>query len=401
MSKKHHKKSYKLSALMLLLGLVSNQASAVMYVHLQGLIDLDSPKAPSEPYLIDARLTGNNRLYAGKVYGYLGKWSSEWALVGLGSDGSSYCEDRGSRFVEAIPSAPGKYGFKLDFYRPDGSSSSDLQAWLVLALDYHVKILGPDDAVAQHGLERSYTGTFFKKNPKLRDSMTPDWNICMYPDVYISGGTWDVKKEITFSTGSKMELYTNKELVPGRFKLQKNVSVMTLGPSISPVNANKYERVELLTDVKIVRICKIKNVTQSNFDIVLGRNNEEIRESSFQYTCTADNKPIYISSIAREGRVDSSNKKKLWFDNANGSEASNPPWLLGLPYKDGDNSALSCKDERKSNLLNFNNEDQEIGKNSVSNKAETLNIKWAICGDDKVTPGKYRARVEVAVYTKV
>ncbi|WP_204267550.1 hypothetical protein, partial [Escherichia coli] len=74
MSKKHHKKSYKLSALMLLLGLVSNQASAVMYVHLQGLIDLDSPKAPSEPYLIDARLTGNNRLYAGKVYGYLGKW---------------------------------------------------------------------------------------------------------------------------------------------------------------------------------------------------------------------------------------------------------------------------------------------------------------------------------------
>lgn len=49
------------------------------------------------------RLTGNNRLYAGKVYGYLGKWSSEWALVGLGSDGSSYCEDRGSRFVEAIP----------------------------------------------------------------------------------------------------------------------------------------------------------------------------------------------------------------------------------------------------------------------------------------------------------
>lgn len=51
--------------------------------------------------------------------------------------------------------------------------------------------------------------------------------------------------------------------------------------------------------------------------------------------------------------------------------------------------------------MKFNNDDIEVGKNSTSNQTEKLNIKWAVCSNNNVIPGKYRARVEVAVYTKV
>ncbi|SUC25542.1 Uncharacterised protein [Providencia rustigianii] len=212
-----------------------------------------------------------------------------------------------------------------------------------------------------------------------------------------------MRKFITFNTSSRFELYTNFQLVPGRFRLQKRVSVITQGPRVSPNGANSSERIEFITNIRVVRICKIKNVTQSTFDIVMGRSNQETRESRFQYTCTADNKPIYITAISREGRVDTSNPRKLWFNKVDGTEINNAkaPWLLALPYKDGDDSTLLCSNDTNTKLLKFNNEDQEIGKNSVANQQESLNIKWAICANNNVDPGKYRARVEVAVYTKI
>lgn len=392
----------KLSMFALLTGLFSGQAHAVMNIVLEGLLDLDTPVASTEPYLVEARLTGKTSLSTSGTYGNGGFWSSEWALVGL-SDGDSYCKSANSGFVVTIPGTS-KKGFALDFFLPDGSKPAGSQAWIIPTINYNVSILGSDADFKEQwrGLERNYTGTFFRPATGLVDTFSRA-NICMYPPNAYQEGYDTMRKFITFNTSSRFELYTNFQLVPGRFRLQKKVSVITQGPRISPNGANASERIEFITNIRVVRICKIKNVTQSTFDIVMGRSNQETRESRFQYTCTADNKPIYITAISREGRVDTNNPRKLWFNKVDGTEINNDkaPWLLALPYKDGDDSTLLCSNDTNAKLLKFNNEDQEIGKNSVANQQESLNIKWAICANNNVDPGKYRARVEVAVYTKI
>ncbi|MBO1929643.1 hypothetical protein J4731_19830 [Providencia rettgeri] len=52
--------------------------------------------------------------------------------------------------------------------------------------------------------------------------------------------------------------------------------------------------------------------------------------------------------------------------------------------------------------MNFANQEETLlGLNSVSNVVQDLNIKWAICLNPNTEIGKYRARVEVSIYTKV
>ncbi|ELX8379862.1 hypothetical protein AB7Y49_12090 [Providencia vermicola] len=392
----------KLSVMTLLMGLSSGQVHAEMNIILDGLLDLDIPKAPSDPYLVEARLTGRTYLSTQGTYGNHGFWDQEWALVGLTSSGT-YCQKENSGFVVSIPGT-NKKGFALDFYLPDGTKPSGAEAWIIPTINYNVSILGSDEEFNSQwrNLERNYTGTFFRPTPGLVDTYTRA-NICMYPSRAYQQAYDTTRKYITFNISEKFELYTNFPMRPGRFQLQKVVYVRTDGPRLTPHGAKDSERLQFETNIRVVRICKIKNVTQSTFDIVMGRNNQETRESRFQYTCTADNKPIYITAIPREGRVDSNNPRKLWFNKVDGTELDNSksPWLLALPYKDGDDSTLLCSNETNTKLMKFNNSDQAVGQNSVSNKDESLNIKWAICANDNVDPGKYRARVEVAVYTKI
>lgn len=386
----------------LLLGLSGFQAEAAFNINLEGYVDLDAPKAPNDPYLVQARLTGDTFLSASTVYGpRQGSWSSEFALVAFTIRNNRCTQPGSSNFVSSIPGAPGKYGFKLDFTDTSGTGNR-MDAWIIPSIAFNVTFKGPDSGMEEFpGLKRSYSGKFFTDNSSggLRDSLTRDWNVCFIPiGVSNRGSDEKLTKEIRFSAPEPFELYTTGTLSPGRFSLTRKVYVGTFGTTSL---ADRTSDVQFVTNIKVVRICKIKNVSQSNFNITLGRNNQEVVNSSFQYTCTADSKPIYISAIAREGRVDSSNKNKLWFDNTDGTSAKSPPWLLALPYKDGEDQSLTCADERKSNLLRFDNAEQELSPMSVSNKDENLNIKWSVCSNDNVTPGKYRARVEVIVYTKV
>lgn len=197
--------------------------------------------------------------------------------------------------MSPIPNTTNKYGFELQFYTPDGNLSNDLKAWVIPALNYEVKIAG-DDAGFKHwtNLKRTYTGKFFQPHSDLKDAISPNWNICMYPPgARTTSNNPPLWKEINFSIQDKIELYTNSEIKPGNFRLVKSVSVMTMGPERTPGrDAYASESIAFATNIKIVRICKIKNVTKSTFDIVMGRTDQEILQTSFQYTCTADNKPI-------------------------------------------------------------------------------------------------------------
>lgn len=405
MGKNNLRKTLKLSTVIFLAGLFASYSQG-MNIVLEGLLDLDEPKAPGDPYLIEARLTGRTTITAQTVYGNLSEsWDPAWALVGFSDATGSYCKKADSGFVVPIPNTTNKYGFELQFYTPDGKLSKDMEAWVIPALNYQVNFIGEDAAFKNWtGLKRTYNGKFFSPNPDLTDGISPAWNICMHPYGAMERSSYPIlQKQINFSIQDKIELYTNSTIRPGNFRLVKNVSVMTMGPRRSPLDAYAYENVAFTTNIKIVRICKIKNVTKSTFDIVMGRTDQEILQTSFQYTCTADNKPIYISGIAREGRADKTNPRKLLFNNLDGSEPADnrSPWLLALPYKDGDDSTISCADQTNTRLMKFNNDDIEVGKNSISNQTEKLNIKWAVCSNNNVVPGKYRARVEVAVYTKV
>lgn len=64
----------KLSVMTLLMGLSSGQVHAEMNIILDGLLDLDIPKAPSNPYLVEARLTGRTYLSTQGTYGNHGFW---------------------------------------------------------------------------------------------------------------------------------------------------------------------------------------------------------------------------------------------------------------------------------------------------------------------------------------
>lgn len=87
MGKNNLRKTLKLSTAIFLAGLFASYSQG-MNIVLEGLLDLDDPKAPGDPYLVEARLTGNRMIKSQSVYGRLSEdWSPTWALVAFGDGG--------------------------------------------------------------------------------------------------------------------------------------------------------------------------------------------------------------------------------------------------------------------------------------------------------------------------
>ena len=237
--------------------------------------------------------------------------------------------------------------------------------YVVPRLVYNIRLNGPGVG-SGNGPRDSYSGVFFERAAGLVDRSTwgnSAWNICMTPPPGVfAPSNYGVgtkhSRSITISIAGPLELYATKAMQPGRYSYKGRP--LYIGSFAGYNEADSYAPLNIMTDLNVVRICKITNVSQSNFNIVVGRETEVIKDSRFSYTCTADNKAIFISALAREGEVDGSNPSKLWFQRINGSRTANTPFLLGLPYGSGSDSSLTCQDVGKAGLLTFNNQEKTL-----------------------------------------
>ncbi|MFW0929249.1 MAG: hypothetical protein WBO26_10845 [Providencia rettgeri] len=394
---KHKEKTFLLKGIPLLLSiLMPNIAQSGITLPpislvLQGLIDLDEPKGVNQPYLVEGRLTGGTTITRSPIYASYAQqtWTKDYSLLSISTSSTRCAGNIGERIVNT-----NRYGFPLVHSRDSG-----LKAWIIPSIRYHIALTGAGAGSGGKHLKTSYSGKLFTtEHDGLVD--LESWynqNTCLIPGTDIAttgGGT----KVINLYADGKFELYTNKTISPGRLSYTGNkLYIVTHGNS---TDVDATAPLNFVTDLNIVRICKISQVVNDNINVTIGRDNQVIEESSFQYTCTGENKDLAMSAVVKEGTL-KSDPTKLFFDTLEGKPASSPPWLMGMPYREGDDSTFSCKDENKKGMINFNNQPVDFSFKSISNIAQTMRIKWAICSNDNVTPGKYRARVELAVYTKV
>lgn len=377
-----------------------------MKLILNGTIDLDSPVVVGQPYLLKGRLVGGTTFSHAPVYGGSkgsNNWDAAYPIVALSS--SSYQCMRND--VVPIPNSNGKWGYKLIFQSYDQSNADPIDAWLVPSLNYTIIVKNTAiDKNLPNAVKSMYSGRFFySAGPDgLSDRYTvigeqnrTGSNTCLTPPENTrtdAGGS----KVITISAGGIFELYSAQRLRPGKFAFSRDLFITS---SLSVTGGDAQAPFKFETDLNIVRICKITNVTGGDrFNETMGRENQILRESKFTYTCTADNRALFMSAIVHEGTLSKTDKRKLFFDLQGGGPADNAPWLLARPYTGVDGPALSCKDEGNPSLLSFDNQDNDLKKMTRAGIAENMGIKWAICANDAVKAGKYRARVEIAVFTK-
>ncbi|MEX6281402.1 hypothetical protein AB6F89_02320 [Providencia hangzhouensis] len=385
--------------------MIAAQNGGTMTLTLEGIIDLEHPKAATDPYLVEGRLPGRTSTTYNYIYGSKTQaWTSpDFAIFSI-SPRSTSCVDEpivegGPNATAALQKVPGvnKVGIKL-------THASGAYAYIVPSLGFSVKLSGNNNIGSSGFVKESYSGVVFEDVPNLVDRSTKgnrQWKLCYTPpDGTRAPGGYNSKRNVSVYIAGPMQMYAPVPIQPGRYSYSG--IPLYVGSYGQDNDQDGVSTLQISTSLNVVRVCSISDVSQDNFTIIAGRETEFFRQSSFKYKCTADNKPIYISAIAREGTVDSANQHKLWFDRTGGNITSNTPYLLALPYAAGGSGSLTCKDEGKAGLLNFANQEETLlGLNSVSNVVQDLNIKWAICLNPNTEIGKYRARVEVSIYTKV
>lgn len=365
---------------------MSGQSYGTLTLGILGVVDLAKNPDPGVAHNLKGILRGANQIYHSPVYAvslpgadYI--WGSGYSFVGIsGSDGA--CSG-GSSVFSRIPNTS-LTGIKLSH----SSNDPSLDAFVIPQLLFNTTATGG----GIYG--EKYSGAFFSNV----DGLSKISYACYYPPntVARTGGS----KTINITNNTSYPVYLSGGVQPGVYNYRgAPLYITTQGIDYE---ADAYIRLNITTDLKVVRVCQISNVVNKDISVVMNRNNEVFKESSLSFTCTGDNQQVYMAGVATEGYPDTTNPAKLMLNNiSDSSYRGDVPWVMGKPFMNGISPALSCNEGDSPELIKFNN--AEIALPQIAKIGETYNlgIKWAICSKDSVSAGKYRGKALVTIYTKV
>ncbi|APG51513.1 hypothetical protein ABVE63_002674 [Providencia stuartii] len=384
-----------------------------MIVQLYGMIDLDDEVPEGTPHLLDARMMGATSITMGPPeYGIYTQrpeyypnttstlnnreWDDEFAIVGI-SDYSGRCRAETFNASEHTVLGQGKkFAFKMKH-----TDASGLFAWVVPSFKVDINLNLPNGT---QGLKTSYSGVLGEPIANLKSidpKKTQGLNLCYIPPGKITigyGGT----KHVQFSIAKPLEVYLNGKAVPGDFIMDNSAFRLVSLGGHKGFRADGEIKVRFITNVKIARVCRISAASGTVFHETFGRADSIPLESRLTFNCSGQGNPLYMSAIPRMGEAKGDNLTKLELEQIDSGEKSTvKPWVIGAPYFDGGNiPALSCDATNQSNLIKFDNSDIPLNKNAQAEN-DNLNIRWLMCKNRDVKPGKYKGRVELLVYTKV
>lgn len=385
-----------------------------MIVQLYGMIDLDDDVPVGTPHLLDARMMGATSITMGPPnYGIYTqypeaaphyydsrlkdrKWDTDFAIVGISSY-SGRCRAEDFNPAEHTVLGQGKkFAYKMRH-----SNDSNLFAWVVPSFKVDINL---DLPKGTQGLHTSYSGFLGEPIANLitvDPKNTSGLNLCYIPPGYITidyGGT----KHVQFSIAKPLEVYLNGKAVPGDFTMNNSTYRLVSLGGHKGFKADGEIKVRFVTNVKIARVCRISAASGTVFHETFGRADSIPLESRLTFNCSGQGNPLYMSAIPKMGEAKGDNLTKLELEQIDSGEKSTvKPWVIGAPYFDGGNiPALSCDATNQSNLIKFDNSDIPLNKNAQAEN-DNLNIRWLMCKNRDVKPGKYKGRVELLVYTKV
>ncbi|MGM0937353.1 MAG: hypothetical protein ACQEWL_08840 [Pseudomonadota bacterium] len=207
-------------------------------------------------------------------------------------------------------------------------------------------------------------------------------------------------KSLTLLNNDNYRVFVDKGATAGTFKYQGNTIYVSM-PGMSN-EAMAYLTININSDLKLARVCQISNVVNSDFNVVMGRENEIIKESQLTFSCSGKTGlPVYISASPIEGHVNSADPTKLMLSSLDNVKETKLPWVIGRPFINGSNSSISCNEAGANDLLKFNSTDLQLPFNMTTGDTYNMGIKWAICSKEDVPAGKYRGKAIVSIFTKV
>lgn len=353
---------------------------------LLGVVDLAKNPDPSVPHSLKGIITGTTRFSKSPVYsnslgGANTTWGSGFAYIGLSANYGA-CSSSSDVF-SSIPKT-NLTGVRLSH----SSNDPSLDAFVIPQMLFTIEANGG----GLYGTK--FSGAFLSSVTDLsRNGVS-----CYYPSgtVVRNGGT----KTINIYNNTTYPVYLSGGVQAGIYTYKGAPLYITTQGNVP--DADAYVRVNITTDLKVIRVCQISNVVNKDISVVMNRNNEMFKESSLSFTCTGDNQQVYMSGIATEGYPDATNPAKLMLNNISSSSSSGDvPWVMGKPFMNGISPALSCNEPNSPELIKFNNEEIVLPKIAKLGEMYNLGIKWAICSKDSVSAGKYRGKALVTIYTKV
>ncbi len=357
---------------------------------LSGIVDIVRNPSATVPHYVPGTLTGQTSWWVSPIYtenrGNPWNWRPGDPWTTRGSDllmitnNTVACDNRS--FV-TVP------GTSVSTLPLSNTANRNQQIYMIPALNYRMTFRGTgwSDTV--------YTGSFGTQSNELYNRT----NYCYVPN---NKPVWfDGTKYLTLTSPGTYPVYVPKSVTAGNyFYYGDRLSVIFSG-----IDYDSQARADLniITNIKVIRVCQISNVANSNFDVVMGRDNQVLKESSFSFTCTGDGQQMYLSAIAVEGQADSVDPTKLLLNPVSGGTTTptGRPWVIGKAYVNTSGPAVTCKDTSSSGLIPFNNSDLQLPLKAKVDQIYNMTIKWAICANDQTTPGSYRGRTQVSVFTKL
>lgn len=266
---------------------MGRQDGGTITLTLQGVIDLEHPKSSTEPYLVEGRLSGNTSSRFDYI-NYHKEQDTEWqhgnyALIALSSS-SGYCEtetisERPPGALNGLQKIPGVNKIGLKLVHADGD-----YAFIVPSLGFNIQLGGSDKIGRPGWVKSSYSGVFFQPSSDLPDraqnTENRQWNICRSPayETWSPGGK-SVWRQINISMAGPLELYSPTPMKPGRYSYRGQALYIGSYGHDNPVDA--VTKLQVNTNLNVVRVCSISDVSQDHFSITAGREHEIIRQSSF------------------------------------------------------------------------------------------------------------------------
>lgn len=356
---------------------------------LAGVVDIVKNPSASAPHYVPGKISGPTSWRVSPIYVNRGWWIESWRegdpwpfagtpIIMMTNNAFASCDN--SSFVN-VP------GTSISTLPLTNTTERTQQIYIIPALNFRITFSGASWS------DTVFTGSFGSRNDVLYNGT----NYCFTPynkPIY-GGGT----KFLTLSSPAVYPVYVPKAVTAGNYVYYGRPVYLTFTGFVESSQANA--RLNIVTDIKVMRVCQISNVVNSNLDVVMGRDNQVLKESSFSFTCTGDGQQMYISAIATEGQADSADPAKLLLNPVSEGSTTDRPWVIGKAYVNTSGPAVTCKDTGSAGLIPFNNSDLQLPLKAKADETYNTTIKWAICANDKTKPGNYRGKTQVSVFTKL
>lgn len=359
-----------------------------MTLTLEGVVDIVRNPSATVPHYVPGRLNGPTSWQVSPIYMYEienstrwregDPWSSDASEIIMMTTNTPVCDNHS--FVN-VP------GTSVSTLPLKNSADRNQQIYVIPAINFNITFSGAgwSDTV--------FSGSFGTKNNVLYNRTS----YCYVPNnkPILYSGT----KYLTLTSPGVYPVYVPKAVTPGNYKYYGDQMFLVFRGHTG--TSKSQARLDIVTDLKVVRVCQISNVVNSNFDVVMERNNQVLKESSFSFTCTGDGQQMYISAVATEGQTDNADPKKLLLNPVSEGSTTARPWVIGKAYVNTSGPAVTCKDTGSAGLIPFNNSDLQLPLKAKADEIYNMTIKWAICANDQTKPGRYRGKTQVSVFTKL